>query len=306
VNPSNNANARHHKKGALMVTGAASLWGTFSLFFRPAEKLVEEAGGHLSAATECFILLWIVFVVLSPSSLLRKPQVTPPKSALFWLFLFSVADALNVLLYFGAMQRTSVAVAVLTHYLQPVIVALLSPWVMREARQRGTGWAALGAVIGLALLLDPVHLLSAPDSDHHQPVLGATMGALSAVLFATVVFSIKKLSAWFSSNQIQCLHFPGALLILYAFIPPGEFSMGYKPAGLLLLAGLIPGTLGGYLFVEGLRHLRPSTAGILTLLEPIVALLVGILFWKEHPSAIAFVGASVILFSAYQVLKQRD
>ncbi len=296
------------RKGALMVAGAACLWGSFSLFFRPAERMVEEAGGQLSAATESFIFFGVVFLVLGPQSLFKKPLSSPTPQAWGWLALFSVADALNLLLYFGAMQRTTVAIAVLTHYLQPIIVALASPWVMKEVRQRGTGVSALTAVIGLGLLLDPKIILggTTPTASGAQPVLGATMGAMSAVLFAAVMFSIKKLSTWFSSNQLLCLHYPGALLILYAFIPSGELNMGLVPWTILVLAGLIPGTLGGYLFVGGVRHLRPSTAGILTLIEPIVALLVGVAFWGERPGWLALIGACIILMSAYRVLKQKD
>mgnify|MGYP000968521325 CR=1 FL=1 len=36
-------------------------------------------------------------------------------------------DALNVLTFFGAMSTTTVAIAVLTHYLAPILVALLNP-----------------------------------------------------------------------------------------------------------------------------------------------------------------------------------
>lgn len=290
-----------------MVASAAALWGTFSLFFRPAQRMVEERGGHLSAATESFVFFGVVFLILAPRSLSRQTLSPPTARAWAWMALFSIADALNLLLYFGAMHRTTVAIAVLSHYLQPVIVAVLSPWVMQEARRRGVGWTATLAVVGLALLLEP-HTLFDPTSadDTSQPILGAAMGAGSAVLFAAVMFSIKKLGSWFSSNQILTLHSPGALLILYLFVPPGELDMGIDAWVILILAGLLPGTLGGYLFVEGVRHLPPSRAGILTLLEPVVALIIGVVFWHERPGLVALLGAMIILFSAYRVLKESN
>ena len=293
-----------------MVAGAASLWGSFSIFFRPAEKLVAENGGHLSAATESFCFFLVVFVALSPRAFSERTHARPTRAAWMWMAAFSIADALNLLLYFGAMQRTTVAVAVLTHYLQPVIVALLSPWVMREKPQKGMGWTAVLAVLGLSLLLEPHQLWArshgngAAGTTAH--LLGAAMGAMSAVLFAGVMFSIKRLGQWFSSLQILCLHYPGALLLLYLFIPEGELIMSWQPLLILLLAGLIPGTIGGYLFVEGVRHLSPSRAGILTLLEPVFAVAVGTVLWGERPGVLAFGGASIILFSAYRVLKQRS
>jgi RarD protein len=284
-----------------MVVGAASLWGTLSLFFRNAERLAAAEGATLSPATESFVFFGVVLVLLGPVSLRERPTAPPSRAAWLWLAFFSVADAGNVLLYFGAMQKTSVAVAVLSHYLAPVFVALLAPLVLSEPRRAGT-WSAVGvALLGLVLLLGPTR------DGGSAPILGATLGACSALLFAGAMMSMKRLGSWFTASQILCLHYPVALLIFFFFIPQGELaSLGAKSWTLLILCGLIPGTAGGLLFVEGMRRLPASRAGILTLIEPLVAVLIGALAWHERPGLMAFFGGSIVLLAAHRVFAMGD
>jgi len=279
-----------------MVGSAACLWGTFSLFFKNAERIAEAEGHSVGPATESFVFFLIVLILLGPRSLKKKPIEAPTREAWIWLAFFSIADAANVLLYFAAMQHTSIAIAVLSHYIAPVFLALLAPVVLREPKMRGTWSAVFGALLGLTLLLEP------HKATENTSWIGALMGAGSALLFAGAMMSMKRLGQWFHSDQVLCLHYPGALLVLFLAIPEGELAMGWKAWGLLSLAGLLPGTLGGLLFVEGIRRLPASRAGILTLLEPVVAVSLGLLVWGESPGILAAVGALIILGAAYRVM----
>ena len=65
---------------------------------------------------------------------------------------FGVADVLNVLLFFAAYKLT-IAVAVLTHYLTPIFVALVAPLVLRERMTARTGWAIAASFSGLAVMI---------------------------------------------------------------------------------------------------------------------------------------------------------
>lgn len=283
--------------GVLMVTGAASLWGTFSIFFRNAERIATEQGQHLSSATESFVFFGVVFVLLGPASLKKTSRPERPPAAYGWLLFFSIADALNVLLFFAAMQKTTVAVAVLTHYLAPVFVAVLAPILLRESKPAGIWPTVAAALFGLTLLLEPHR------SQGEMSFVGAAFGSASALLFAGAILSMKRLGEWFSTTQILVWHYPCALLLLYCFIPSGElFTLSKEVLGILLLCGLLPGALGGFLFVEGVRRLPASRAGVLSLMEPLVAVVVGILVWGERPGLIAYLGGLIVLLAAYRVM----
>jgi len=274
-----------------MIAAAACSWGTWSLFFRPA-----EAYGRVTPALEAFVVFSTILVVSAPLALRDRPRRRRPPAAFVWLGLSGVFDALNALLFFWAMQKTTLAVAVLSHYLAPVLVALAAPFVVGERLSRST-WLALGlALAGLSVMLEPWHGVSGGT------VIGALLGAGSAVFFAANLLTAKRLGAHFAPTEILAWHMPTALLTLAPFLPASTLSVEPAAIGLLLLGGLGPGAIAGVLFIRGLARVAASRASILMLLEPVVAVLVGMAFFGELPRFFGAVGAIMVLSAAYVVL----
>jgi drug/metabolite transporter (DMT)-like permease len=61
-------------------------------------------------------------------------------------------------------------------------------------------------------------------------------------------------------------------------------------------------TVGGFLFyTSGLKHLEASKASILATIEPIVAVLTGVLFLGEHLRGWQLLGIGLVLYSAILV-----
>ncbi len=108
--------------GTALVALAASAWGTWALFLR---------GHGLPPAWASAMILAVIALVSLPVALARRGPPRPP-SAWALLGLAAVTDAANYLCYFGALDRGPIGVAVLTHYLAPVVVAGLAPAVLRE------------------------------------------------------------------------------------------------------------------------------------------------------------------------------
>ena len=108
-------------RGALAIALASCTWGTWSLFFRPA-----EARGGVTPALEAFVVLGTILVATAPLAL--RDRLPGPRPVRAWALLAAQGgfDAINALLFFAAMQKTSLAIAVLTHYLAPVLVAHLA------------------------------------------------------------------------------------------------------------------------------------------------------------------------------------
>src|SRR4051794_12104231 len=110
------------RAGPWLVAGGALLWGTWALFLRPA---------GLSGAQNALVVLG-VFSLAIPFCWDR--QAFADRGAVLALGLVGLADAGNIFLYFDAVGRGPLSVAVLTHYLAPLLVALAAPWVSTEAR----------------------------------------------------------------------------------------------------------------------------------------------------------------------------
>ena len=128
----------------MLVAGAASLWGLWSLFLRPT--------GLPGAATGPLMLLMIGVWTLPLA--LREPPGRWDRTTALLLLANAGLDAINVVTFFGALDHTTVAIATLTHYLTPVIVALAAPYI-DGVITRGAATAAGFATLGLALVLEP-------------------------------------------------------------------------------------------------------------------------------------------------------
>lgn len=279
--------------GALMVSAAACLWGTWSLFFRPAER-----HGNVSAALETFLVFGTTFLVSSPFALRERPKTSRPLGAWLLVALIGVTDALNAMFFFWAMQKTTVAVAVLTHYTAPVLVAILAPFVLGERVTKSAfGVVALGFA-GLVVLLEPWRH-STPDV-----MRGAVYGLASAVFFATSLLGIKRVGRHFGAFEVLAWHMPTALVMLWLFLPAGAFAIPAASVPWLAAACIGPGAVAGVLFYKGVVHLEANRASILMLMEPLTAVLVGIVVWKEVPRPLAALGAILVLVAAYLVVSR--
>lgn len=277
--------------GSAQLALAATLWGTWSLFFRPAERL-----SNVAPALEAFVAFAMMLLVTGPLAWRSRLRHRRPTSIWIAMALVGVSNGMNALLFFSAMQRTSIAIAVLTHYLAPVLVALAAPAVLGE-RLRLSTWAALGtALLGLTLLLEPWRPAQAIW-------VGAAMGAASAVFFATNVVVAKKIQHHFSPLELLAWHLPTALLTLAPFAFGPGVSISLPALGILVAGGLLPGALAGILYIRGLVKVDATRASVLMLLEPVSAMFIGAAIWREPMRAFGAAGAALILCAAWMVAR---
>ena len=279
--------------GYALVAGAATSWGLWPIFLRWAERL-----SPMSPALESAILMVVLGLVSGPLSL--RDRVARKATAIEWVGAawLGVGDAMNAFFFFRAYQTTSVAVAVLTHYLTPLFVALAAPLLLRERPTARTFASVLIGLAGLALLLQPWNAASRPGD-----ALGALFGATSAVFYASNVLVTKRLTPAFSGSEQMFFHCLVAIPLLALLVPRGEWgAIDLRASGIIVLGSLGPGTIGGLSFVWGLRRVPASHASTLTLLEPLVAVIVGAAAFGESVGMASVVGGGMILAGAGLVM----
>lgn len=280
---------RNRALGYALVAIAAMGWGTWPLILKNAP---------MPPALQSAVLMGVLTLASLPVMLRDRVHVRPTRSqwaAVAWL---GIGDALNTMLFFGAYQRTTVAIAVLTHYLTPIIVAVAAPLVLGEKARARTFGAVAVAFAGLVLLLEPWRVgLGRND------VVGAALGAGSAVFYASNILVNKRLVKAFSGSEMMFFHGLVATPLLFALVPAREYALVSSHAlGIVSLGALGPGALGGLLFVWGLRRIAASHATVLTLLEPFVAVLLAAAVMGESVGLISVVGGALILGGAVLVV----
>src|SRR5262249_4433325 len=128
-------------QGTLLVIGATTLWG---LNGSMSKVLLD---GPLTApqpsptrVTGAFALLLLGVLATRPATLRANPR------QIVYLVIFGLAGLTAVqLLYFLALERLQIGVALLIEYLAPVLVALYARFVLKDKVGRGL-WLAIALV----------------------------------------------------------------------------------------------------------------------------------------------------------------
>lgn len=272
--------------GLLMVTLAAASWGTWSLFLRPTGLPAE------ATAPVIFLVMGLVALPLA----LRGPRSVWDRKTIGLLFANSAFDALNIITFFAAIETTTVAIAVLTHYVAPILIALAAPYIDR-VRTPGARPAAVIALCGLVVILEPWSE-AAPGA-----LKGTLLGVSSAVCYAGNMFTVRRLAERIGAPRAMSYHslivaaLAAPLLVLYADI------ISTADLALLSVGAATIGAGSGMIFALGLIRVGSARAAVLTFAEPIVAIAVGVLAWHEPMRPLALVGGAMVLGAGIYVAR---
>ncbi|MBS1119071.1 MAG: hypothetical protein H6Q90_1299 [Deltaproteobacteria bacterium] len=276
--------------GVLLVTAAAASWGMWSLFLRPI---------GLPATVTTPFLYAVMGLGALPIALrgkhLQGPAVWDRKTVAL-VITQAAMDAGNTGALFGAMAHTTVAIAVLTHYLGPLLVAIAAPWIEGTV-VRGAWAATLVALAGLVLLVAP---WSAPPTG---VFVGVTLGLISAVCFAGSTFTMRSLTARIGPWGVAS--YP-SMIVAVAMAPfaighLGEFTA--KTLGLMLLGSLLLGLAAGVAYASGLHRIGSARTAVLSFIDPVVAVIVGVVAWGEELRVLAVVGMLLVIGAGVHVAR---
>ena len=275
---------RGARRGALAIAAAACIWGFWGLAIRRSGL----SGPHVPC------------IVLATVAIFGMPLLPwrIPRGRGVWLALFAtgVSDVGNTMLYFEALARGPQPVAVLSHYLAPILVAAMAPLFL-AGRAPGITWVALPiSLVGLGFLLGPA-ALSFGDG-----MLTALIGAGSAVFYALQVLIQKRFSDRLTAAELLVWHSAISALLLLP-LAVGQPTPELGSVLWLMGGGLLGGCLAGTIFLWGLSQVQAATAGVLTYIEPLAGVIVGVTLLGEHMSATAPVGAVLIVGAGIAVVR---
>ncbi len=269
-----------------MVTLAAASWGTWSLFLRPT---------GLPPTVTSPIIFAVMGLVTLPFAL-RLPKVTWDRKLVGLLMLNVAFDALNLVTFFAAIDITTVAIAVLSHYVAPIMIALVAPRI-DGVTVPGARPAAAVALVGLVIVLEP---WSEPA---HGAALGATIGVISAVCYTGNMFVVRRLAVRIGAARAMSYHslIAAVLLLPLLFLGEGTAAIAREDVLLLAAGALTIGAGSGVMFAIGLTRIGSARAAVFVFAEPLVAVAVGALVWEEALHPLAAIGGLMVLGAGIHV-----
>jgi DME family drug/metabolite transporter len=275
--------------GLLLVVGACVLWGTSATLARwamnrdvPALVIVEL---RLMMSV---VLLGLAFALFRPA-LFRVGR----GDFVRLLVLGTVGIAAVQGTYYTNVGWVGVGLAILLQYLAPALVVAWESLVARRWPPRVQVAALSLATAGVALLV-----LADDAAVARANPAGVAMGLASAAFYAFYILYSKSLVARLSSWTVLFYGFLVAGLFWMLFVPPWTIAgAGYDASqwGVFVAIALGSALLPFAMFFAGLARIDAARAGIVALLEPIVAIGSAALFLREGLSVAQLAGAVLIL-----------
>lgn len=283
-----------NKMAYLIVMAGAALWGTTGVFVTQLNEAGftpwEVVGIRLSFSAG----LLLIFLLLFKRPLLYVKLRDLP----FFIGTGIISIAFFNYFFFTVIESASISLAVVLLYTGPVFVAVISRFTFGEPFTRRKAAALvlmlLGCIFTVGLL--PAGSLS---------VSGTTIlfGVLSGFFYALYSIFGKYVSGRYHALTITTY----SMIFGSLFLLPTSRLWEKAPlltSGPVLLSGLgIAGvaTVFAYIFyTAGLRYIESGKAAILSTVEPVVAIILGLLLYQEvitlwQGIGMAFVIASVLL-----------
>ena len=207
------------------------------------------------------------------------------------------------MLLFEAYNHTTVAVATLCYYMQPTIVMLASPLLLREKLTKRKAICAMIAVIGMVL----VSGVTEGGGERTGHLKGVLLGLGAAVCYASVIMN-KKITGVdaYRKTTIQLLC-AGLVMIPYMVLTDGFGSNVFNAwtIALVVIVGIVHTGFAYVLYFGSMDGLKAQSIAMLSYIDPVTALLLSALVLREPPTA-GVVGAIMILFSAILAEKKNQ
>ena len=266
------------------------IFGTIGIFVRHI-----SLPSHIIALVRGVIgVIFLMTFVLLKGGRLDLQQV---KKNLLWLCLSGAAIGFNWIFLFEAYNYTSVAVATLCYYMSPVIIILVSPFILRE---RLTAKKCLCVVVALFGMVCISGIL-AGELPRGDELIGIAFGLAAAVLYACVVLMNKQLKEISAFDRTILQLGISAIVLLPYCLAVTDFSALQISSGsipMLVLLGIVHTGLAYLLYFGGMEYVPGQTAAMISYVDPAIAVLASVMVLREPMMPVEAVGAVLILGAA--------
>jgi drug/metabolite transporter (DMT)-like permease len=282
----------HKFRGFLLLFLAVLFWGgsaplgKFLIVTRFDTLIIVQTRTSLA-----FVLLLIFFLLIDRSVF---------RIELRDIWKFAMLGVLGVAItnytYYYTVKEASVATAILVQYTAPMWIVLYSVLFLKEDR--------LDRVTIVSLVIALVGCYFAVTSGSMQSInlkgWAIITGPLSAFTFAYQVIGTKQLIKRYSIWTLLLYMFGFSAIFWLCVNPPWNvIAKHYNCSdwGILWMFAIVSILIPQIAFASGLKYLDASTAGIISVMEPVIAIVAAFLILGESLSVIQMFGGLMVLLA---------
>lgn len=274
------------KSSRLMFVSAMAIFGTLAPFVRNIGVSSAELSLYRALLAACLIG---VFLLVTK----RKLPVKTLKKELLLLMCSGTCMAVNWILLFEAYKYTTVAIATLSYYFAPVLVTVASSVLFREKLTRKQILCFLMSTLGIVIITGVSGLGGGSNNS-----LGILFGLGAAVLYASCILLNKSIKG-VGGIERTFLQFLAAIAVMIPYVALTG-GMTVKTMDLtgwvcLLVVGLIHTGITYCMYFTAVEHIPGQAVAILSYIDPLVAVIIGVVLLGEPLTLPQLIGGIMIL-----------
>lgn len=270
----------------IMMAVAMFIFGTLAPFVRN----ISVSSGELALYRAVMAAVTVgIFLILTK----QKISLRSVKKELLLLLLSGAAMGFNWILLFEAYKYTTVSAATLSYYFAPVLVIVISPLLFKERMSKKGVVCFISSCIGLVMI-------SRAAVGGKSDLIGITLGIGAATLYATVML-LNKFIKGVTGLYRTFIQFLSAIAVLLPYVAlTGGFTAGSldkSGVGALLIVGLVHTGITYCMYFTAIKELPGQEIALLSYIDPLVAVLVSVIWLNEAITLLQIIGGALILGS---------
>jgi drug/metabolite transporter (DMT)-like permease len=259
------------------------IWAATALF----AKLIP-----LPAANIIYLRSIPAFLALTLTVVLFRISFRIPLTSWFVGLFIGLLTAGHWVTFYKSVQLSTVAIGLVTLYTYPLLTALVEPMLHKQWPQRKPLLLSIFGLLGVVFM-------SWGSLNSQASIVAILLGLSSSLFFTVRNVSSKYLAANIPSllqMWIQVLTTLIVLMIALGFSPIMQASTNNWL--MLTLLGIVFVALPHTLFLYCLKHIKASSASLMSMIQPVYAIVLAIIVLGEIPSLYEIAGGAIILITA--------
>lgn len=281
-------------RGTFLVALSGMLYGVIGYL---GSKLLHE---HLAIPAMLFWRFFIAALWMLCSSFLLKKNFSWKKlnniNFLIIILFGAVTYSGGSAFYFIASQHIGTGLAMVIFFCFPMFVTLFA-WILSDWRMNKYTFISLMAVIAGLFLLK--------DKGNTTLDLGSiSFAVLAAFFYAGYVYGSQHTIKKMDSNVLTFLICLSNSIIFFAVVcytKTFTFPVIWQAWLYIIAIGIVATALPIQLLLDGLKYISPIKASILSVLEPVMTVVVGLVLLHETLTITQAIGIIIVLLGAILV-----
>lgn len=255
-------------------------------------KLINLSAIDIIAYRSLFTVILLFFILKLTRTAIRLRSFKDYGIAIV-LGLFA---GIHWVTYFISIQKTSVAVGMITLFTYPVITVLIEPLLRKQLPKLKDIIISVVVLLAVSFLFPSLWLDSVDMSADY--LIGVTLGLTSAVMFALRNIGIQHYFNTYKGTQGMFYQFLISAIILLPFIQTDIGDIGVENIEKLLILTAFFSAAPHVLFANSISNISAKTAGLVACLQPLYGIALSFVLLSEVPELLTLVGGGIIIFAA--------